>query len=84
VQMLAEHGIAWDGPTEFLPDQPIDEPAQVPGYPWIKLDFRQVPNVLRCERCGASATLPERSPADTLSQMNQAFTKAHAGCKESA
>jgi hypothetical protein len=83
VALLAERGIAWDGPTEFLPDQPIDEPAQDKDHPWIKLDFRQTPNLLRCERCGESITLPMRTPVDALTAMNQAFTKAHAGCKES-
>lgn len=83
VALLAEHGIPWDGPTEFLPDQPVDAlPSVHDTTPWLKIDFRQTPNLLRCERCGTTSELPTRAQPSVLTAATEAFRDAHKDCQE--
>lgn len=83
VALLSQNGIAWDGPTTFLPDGPIQRPVPIgKDRDWLTIDVSVQPNEMRCARCGSHQPMPEKSTAAMLEAMIKAFTKAHKGCKE--
>jgi hypothetical protein len=83
VTLLKSNGIPWDGPTEFLPTPPWNlETVPVSKDDWIRLDYNVMPNVLRCERCGARQPMPESMTADVFRAMGVAFSKTHRRCKK--
>lgn len=85
VRLLAEHGIQWDGPTEFLPDLPPErglEAIQDGVTPWARLDVRSDPNRLYCERCGGGQDMPRRGTAAIMVAVIEAFRGQHEGCQE--
>jgi hypothetical protein len=84
VELLKVNGIAWDGPTTFLPDSPPEKkmaPA-VGDHMWLTLNPLVQPNTLDCSRCGASQPMPETGTAAVLQAMIFAFREGHADCEE--
>lgn len=85
VALLAEHGIAWDGPTTFKPDTPVelprdeDDPAS-----WLRLvpGDDGAPAALLCTRCNGKQELPREHTHDVLMAMGKAFEDRHDSCKE--
>lgn len=82
VALLAERGIPWDGPTEFLPDDPVNDGLRMSDSDWLKLDFRRTPNVLMCDRCGGEQPLPETATTDVFIAVQKAFEATHGECIE--
>lgn len=85
VALLAEHGIAWDGPTTFTPDTPVelprdeDDPAS-----WLRLmpGDDGAPAALLCTHCNGKQELPREHTHDVLMAMGSAFEDRHNCCKE--
>lgn len=85
VSLLAQHSIPWDGPTTFLPTPPPEDEIGPPvneGTPWCRIDVRAQPNDLRCLRCEARQTMPERATGTVLEGMIRTFASDHAECQE--
>ena len=66
---LAWLGIAWDGPTTFLPDQPIQRPVPIKGNDWLVIDVAKQPNEMHCTRCGERHPMPTKSTAKMIEAM---------------
>ena len=79
VALLAQHGIAWDGPVTF---DPVLCRAPRAEYDWIVLDCNERPNVLRCSRCDGTEAVPTPVTADAYTAINAAFLAQHKDCQE--
>jgi len=82
VKLLAEHGIAWEGPTTFLPSS-TDRGAEIASeHTWLRIDLRTDPNAMVCERCGERQEMPRKGTAPVINGMLAAFAERHKDCRE--
>lgn len=81
VALLSANGIPWDGPMTFDPPKP-PEREKPDATPWVRIDCSEDPNLIRCERCGATQDLPREHSGDMLKGIADAFIPAHRDCRE--
>jgi hypothetical protein len=83
VALLRQHGIEWDGPTTFPPDEPPSRavPADAERS-WLVVDANVQPNDLLCQRCARRQRLPPRITSAIFTAMVAAFKEQHADCQE--
>lgn len=80
VARLEALGETWDEAIDFAPDAPTSHPEREPSREWIRVDIDRVPNVLRCDRCGARQTMPLEGTPAVMGAMIDAFGVEHDGC----
>ncbi len=81
VTLLTAHDIPWEGPTEFLPDNPVPSSDKGAIDAHIVIDINVRPNTLLCTRCNRKVALPDPIEADMLKAMGEVFTKTHLNCE---
>lgn len=82
VERLRAAGGEWDEPLAFVPSEPPVEEMKDPARPWLRFDFRRVPNVHRCLRCGREQAVPDPYTTATWEAVATAFGIEHSGCVE--
>lgn len=82
VDLLAAHGIQWDGPVNFEPAT-LGRVATVDSDThWVRIDLSERPNVLVCNRCKTRQPLPNDAKGTVFKALTDGFINEHRSCQE--